>query len=150
MFQDPTLATQAEKNRFNQMVNRLGLKNKLTIYSNISYQLMPNYYSTIGDSGGFLCSTSLTEGFGYAVVEAMACRCPVLSTDSDGVKSFIIHNKTGIYFKNPNEAVQQAKVLMTTTKLREAIRTNGQKHIQENFTAQQYSQNFIKMLQELG
>ncbi len=149
MFHDASLATPEEKTKFEQMVNQLQLQNHLTTYSNISHNQMANHYSMIGDSGGFLCSTSITEGFGYAVVEAMACRCPVLATDSDGVKSFIIHNRTGKFFKNPTNAVNQAKELMTNSKLREELRSNAQKHIQVNFQPSRYAQNFSKMLREL-
>ncbi|MEC0298328.1 MULTISPECIES: glycosyltransferase [Peribacillus] len=31
----------------------------------------------------------------FALLEAMSCKCPVLTTDSDGEGSPIIHNQTG-------------------------------------------------------
>jgi glycosyltransferase involved in cell wall biosynthesis len=150
IFHDDTLANASERTRFNQKVNLLRLGTKLKIFSNIRHDLMPEQYSIIGDSGGFLCSTSITEGFGYAVVEAMACRCPVITTDSDGVKNFIIHNQTGKFFKDINDAVQQARELMQNPSLRELIRTNGQMHIQTNFNQAIYTQNFLGMLNDLG
>ncbi|WP_374722723.1 glycosyltransferase family 4 protein [Peribacillus tepidiphilus] len=150
IFQDDTLGNANEKVRFHQKVNLLKLKNNLKIFSNIRHDLMAEQYSIIGDSGGFLCSTSITEGFGYAVVEAMACRCPVITTDSDGVKSFIIHNQTGKFFKDINDAVRQAGELMNNPSLRELIRSNGQQHIQTHFSPAIYAQNFLGMLNDLG
>lgn len=150
IFQDDTLSSQIEKTKFNQKVNLLRLQNNLKIFSNIRHDLMAEQYSIIGDSGGFLCSTSITEGFGYAVVEAMACRCPVITTDSDGVKNFIIHNQTGKFFSSVTDAVHQARELMQNPSLRELIRTNGQQHIQTNFSPANYTQNFLAMLKDLG
>lgn len=39
------------------------------MFSNVSNEHMADYFSMIGDSGVFLCSTSKVEGFGYAIVE---------------------------------------------------------------------------------
>lgn len=112
---------------------------------------MAEYFSRIGDSGGFLCSTSKVEGFGYAVLEAMLCRCPVISTDSDGVKSFIIHNKTGKFFElgNIQQAVNEAVDLMFNQTLREQIRRRGVNHIKNHFSEEKYAENFLNMVKKL-
>ncbi|WP_088103458.1 glycosyltransferase family 4 protein [Halalkalibacter urbisdiaboli] len=151
MFEDETLSDPNERIKFGNMINQLGLKEKLTIKSNIPHQKMADYFSIVGDSGGFLCSTSKIEGFGYAVLEAMNCRCPVLSTDSDGVRSFITHNETGKFFESGliKHALTEAKELMTNSSLREKIRTNAVNHIQSNFSLEQYATNFLQMLNTL-
>ncbi|MFP3415838.1 glycosyltransferase, partial [Bacillus sp. SIMBA_074] len=96
----------------------------LKMYVNQPHNKMAEYFSIIGDSGGFLCSTSKVEGFGYAVLEAMVCRCPVLSTDSDGVRSFIRHNQTGKFFDQGNidQAELEGNELLSNIPLREDIR----------------------------
>ncbi|MGP3783850.1 hypothetical protein [Paenibacillus sp. 1A_MP2] len=50
----------------------------------------------------------------------MSCGCPVLSTDSDGVRSFITHNRTGKFYPigNVNAAVSEAVDLMHNIQLR--------------------------------
>ena len=97
---------------------------------------MANYFSMIGESGGFLCSTSKVEGAPYSLLEAMSCKCPVLTTDSDGVKSSIIHNQTGKYYTlgNVDEAVKEAKELIVDSQLREYIRINALQHVKINFS----------------
>jgi glycosyltransferase involved in cell wall biosynthesis len=151
MFHDPSLATSAEKKIFKQLTKHLGIEEKLQVFSNVPHHKMADYYSMIGDSGGFLCSTSKYEGFGYAVLEAMSCRCPVLTTDSDGVKSFITHNKTGKFFDHGNiqQALQEAKDYLGNHALREAIRTTASKHVENHFSVSQYRQNFTNMLKNL-
>lgn len=153
MFEDNTLSTNEERVEFEKKVTELNLLPYLTIYANQPHHKMAEYFSIIGDSGGFLCSTSKVEGFGYAVLEAMVCKCPVLSTDSDGVRSFITHNITGKFFElgNIDQAVYEAKELLSNSQLRESIRQKGVKHIEKNFSPEQYANNFlymVKILQE--
>ncbi|WP_342045382.1 glycosyltransferase [Bacillus sp. OTU530] len=151
MFEDNTLGEKSERIAFEQKIDELNLQHNLTIYANQPHAKMADHFSIIGDSGGFLCSTSKVEGFGYAVLEAMICRCPVLSTDSDGVRSFIKHNETGKFFElgNIHQAVKEAKELMLNSELREKIRLNGVKHIEEHFSPDKYAENFLNMLYNL-
>ncbi|CAM4453614.1 glycosyltransferase family 4 protein [Paenibacillus tarimensis] len=152
MFEDPSLADPAERRQFEHLINRLRLYNNLHLLKNIRNERMMDFFSIIGDSGGFYCSTSKVEGAPYSVLEALSCRCPILTTDSDGVRSSVIHNKTGKYYAigNIRHAVQEAAELMTNLPLREAIRTSGQNHVKLNFNPELYSRNFIRMLTSLG
>lgn len=152
MFEDPTLSTTSERLAFNKLVKKYNLTNQLTILSNIPHKNMADFYSKIGDSGGFLCSTSEVEGFGYAVVEAMSCRCPVLTTDSDGVRSFIMHDVTGkfININHINKAAAEANELMNNTALRKEIITKAYNHINVHLSPETYAQHFANMLKALG
>jgi glycosyltransferase involved in cell wall biosynthesis len=152
MFEDPTLSTSQERLAFQQLLNQLKLHQNLTIHSNVPHDNMPEYFSTIGESGGFLCSTSKVEGAPYALLEAMSCKCPVLTTDSDGVKSSIIHNHTGLYYTLGNiaEAVRESEKLMKNQKLRESIRANALLHLKKNFSPEQYCNHFSEMLASLN
>lgn len=153
MFIDNTLTNPAEIKKFKEVIDNLQLNNDLNkIYNNVPHQEMAKYYSMIGDSGGFLCSTSKVEGFGYAVVEAMSCRCPVLTSDSDGIKSFVFHNNTGKIYPQNNiqKAVEEAKSLLANKSLREKICLNAQQYIQTHFAPENYAKNFLNMLKDLG
>lgn len=148
MFEDNTLGEKSERIAFQKKVEELDLNDNLIIYANQPHSKMADYFSMIGDSGGFLCSTSKIESFGYAVLEALVCRCPVLSTDSDGVRNFIKHNETGKFYTvgNINEAIQEAKELMSNMLLRETIRNNGVTHIETNFSPGKYAEDFLSMI----
>jgi L-malate glycosyltransferase len=151
MFVDDTLSTLEEENSYHQKVILLKLNSHITRFSNIPHKDMPYYYSRIANSGGLLCSTSKVEGFGYAIVEAMSCMCPVLTTDSDGIKSFIFHNETGKIFPQQNIAiaVSEANELMTNTTLKQTIQTNAQLFVKNNLSPEAYASNFITMLTNL-
>jgi glycosyltransferase involved in cell wall biosynthesis len=151
LFEDNTLATPESRREFEMEINRLNLTGKLTVFANQPHSKMAEHFSRIGDSGGFLCSTSKVEGFGYAVLEAMVCKCPVLSTDSDGVRNFVIHNYTGKFFElgNIKQAIEQADSLITNSKMRESIINNAYLHVQTHFSPEKYAINFMSMIDRL-
>lgn len=152
MFQDSTLASANEKTKFQQFVQQHNLENIITTHSNIPHQNMALYYSKIADSGGFLCSTSKVEGFGYAVVEAMSCMCPVVSTDSDGIRSFLIHNETGkmINLNNLKTASTECLELLTDRNMRNQLVRQAETKIKITLDPKVYSQNFSQMLKQLS
>ncbi|WP_299092531.1 glycosyltransferase family 4 protein [uncultured Metabacillus sp.] len=151
IFEDASLSSQEERRAFTKLIQSLNLSNKLRLFDNIPHEKMAEYYSMIGHSGGFLCSTSKVEGFGYAIVEAMSCRCPVLTTDSDGVKRSIIHNKTGkIYPHNDiQKAVEEANEIMNNTPVRNQIINEAEKLVHSNFSLSVYANHFLNMLNTL-
>jgi glycosyltransferase involved in cell wall biosynthesis len=91
-------------------------------------------------------------GAPYAPFEAMSCRCPVLTIDSDGVRSSIIHNRTGKFYTlgDVDEAVKEANELMTNHNISENIRTNTLEHVKTHFNPDLYGRNFFNMLVSLG
>ncbi|MBM7691249.1 glycosyltransferase involved in cell wall biosynthesis [Peribacillus deserti] len=152
MFEDPTLGDPKERIEFERLLTELNVRKNLTLHANVPNSQMEEIFSRIGDSGGFLCSTSKVEGAPYSILEAMSCKCPILTTDSDGVRSSIIHNQTGKYYTIGNiaEALTEAIELMTNLPIREKIRTNAFEHVMNHFNPDLYSRNFISMLEALG
>lgn len=152
MFEDPSLSVPAEREAFLTILrNNAWLDARLTLRSNVPNAQMQELLSMIGDSGGMLVSTSKVEGAPYSILEAMSCRCPVLSTNSDGVSSSVFHNATGKLYPlgNIHQAVLEACELMHNTPLREQIRMQAQFHVQTEFHPSLYASRFNQMLQAL-
>ncbi|MBM7569256.1 glycosyltransferase family 4 protein [Paenibacillus sacheonensis] len=152
MFEDATISEPGEREKFYALVHELNLGSRLVIRSNIPHNHMPYYLSAIGDSGGMVLSTSYAEGFGYAVGEAMSCRCPVLSTDSDGVRCFIEHNRTGKFFysRSIEEAVTEAKEYLYSRPLANLISLQAQQHIQTHFSLARYAADIRNVMAAIG
>ncbi|SDC31965.1 Glycosyl transferases group 1 [Terribacillus halophilus] len=152
MFHDPSLAAPSELIAFEQMLDSLQLREHVSIFPDVPHTDMPYYFSMIGDSGGFLLATSKVESAGYAVIEAISCGCPVLTTDSDGVRRAVIHNQTGKYYElgNPDSALVEAKEFMANTDQRTYIRENALRHVKERFSYERYAASFKQMLLKLG
>ncbi len=151
MFEDANIYEPDERASFEAVLDRLSLRSRLILRSNIPHDHMPYYYSAIGDSGGLLVSTSHIESFGYAIAEAMSCRCPVLTTDSDGVRGTVIQDVTGGYFDGTPLGGSQASVrLIEDAALRMAVRLQGEAYIRETFSFSRYAASFNSVMIALG
>lgn len=152
MFEDAAISEPGEREKFAGLVHELNLLPRLTIRSNVPHDHMPYYLSAVGDSHGLLISTSYLEGFGYAVAEAMSCGCPVLSTDSDGVRSFIDHNRTGKFFltRTISEAVSEALQLIQDRPLADRMRVQAREHVHSFFSLGRYAADMVNIMVELG
>lgn len=121
------------------------------VFYDVPHEQMPNYYSRIASSGGFLCSTTITEGFGYALLEAMCCLCPILTTNSDGISSFAFHNRTGQVYQQGNiqKAVIEGQNLLHNKRHRKFITERAVHYVKEHFSLQKYAYKFLAMITEL-
>lgn len=78
---------------------------------------------------------SIIEGFGMTLLEAMACGCPVIATDSGGAVDIIQHNYNGLLvsYGNTTQLASSINCLMTNETKKNRLKQNGLATIQ-NFT----------------
>ena len=71
--------------------------------------------------------SSLTEGFGLVILEAMASKLPVVTTDGGGNKELILEAENGflIHDRNINDFVDKIKLLFENKELREEMGNNA-------------------------
>lgn len=148
LFEDPTLSFPKDRENFLKTMKKYHLEKNINLLPNIPNEKMADYFSMISDSGGFLCSTSKIEGAPLTALEAMSCRCPILTTDSSGIRTAVTHNVTGKYYDigNPKEAVKEGIELIQNQTLRQTIINNAVSHVKTNFAPSLYAQNFKKMM----
>jgi glycosyltransferase involved in cell wall biosynthesis len=74
-------------------------------------------------------NTSEKEGWGLTNVEAQACGCPVVSTDSPGLRESVVHGRTGFLVsdRDKGELVDRSIVLLTDPKLRHRFSEEARK-----------------------
>lgn len=98
----------------------------------------------------FVCA-SLYETFGFSVAEAMACRCPVISSNIPGVSGLVFGGKTGLLFK-PGDAEQlrcRILYLLWNKDLRRRLAENAYMHIKNNFNWREVTKRTIKVYEEV-
>lgn len=91
--------------------------------------LVENIYN----KSSIFLSTSWSEGWGLPPMEAMACGCAVVSTDSGGVRDFIIDNKTALMCepKNITQIYECMLKLVKDDDFRIELAKSGNKYIKK-------------------
>jgi glycosyltransferase involved in cell wall biosynthesis len=62
-------------------MNRHGLSDRCRWFPRIEYKAMHRLFGAVRQSGGAAIVTSVNESFGMSVLEALACGCPVVSSE---------------------------------------------------------------------
>ena len=131
-------APEAIKNEFRQIVTQNGLAGRLRWLPALAYSRMPAVYSTVAASGGCLAPTSRFEPFGMTVLEAQACRCPVVAARTGGLAELIEEETTGLGFDVDDTmgAVEQILRVWDDGDLRARVNNGATEAIQTRFAAE--------------
>lgn len=95
--------------RTNTLTEWLG--SRCRVFRDVSPTRMAGIYRTVAASGGCLLSTSQSEAFGLAVVEAMACGCPVAAASVGGLREVILPDVTGILYERGSDLAETAAMI---------------------------------------
>ncbi|UUX91810.1 glycosyltransferase [Methanoplanus endosymbiosus] len=126
-----------EKERLEQLVQKLKLSEKVVFKGFISHELAIEYYKF---SDVFvLPSVNLngqTEGLGVVLLEAMACKTPVIGSNVGGIPDIIKDGRNGFLVpeKDPEAIAGKIKIILDNNELREKFITNGYTTVKENFS----------------
>ncbi len=76
-------------------------------------------------------SPSLSEGFGLTLAEALACECPVITTDIPGIRDLVIEGSTGttVPKNDPGKLAQGILALLADQDLRRQLAERGRDHV---------------------
>ncbi len=82
--------------------------------------------------------SSITEGLGSAVLEAMACRKAVVGTEAGGIPEAVVDGETGVLVPPRNDAALAAAIvrLLRDAAMRTRFGEAGYKRVEEHFSAE--------------
>ncbi|CAN5496227.1 glycosyltransferase [soil metagenome] len=77
--------------------------------------------------------TSKTEGLGTIVLEAFACKIPVVATKAGGIPELVIHEKTGLLAEpgDVDQLVNQVKHLIKNPRMKVELAENAANYVQQ-------------------
>lgn len=94
---------------------------------------------------------SRLEGFGTAVIEAMAHKVPVVVRHLPGVNdSFVINGKTGFLFTDEQEYLGFLNILLNDAELRKKIGDDARQFVINNFDISDISKKYLNLYDRLN
>ena len=133
-----------EEEKLRKLIAELNLENYVTLVDWLPQKELNTYYN----QSEIFVLPSITdwkkesEGLGLVLLEAMACKVPVVATKSGGMVDIVIHEKTGLLVPEKDaEALASAfKRLLGDKELEEKLGEEGFRFVHENFTTQATAQ----------
>ena len=104
----------------------------VTFAENIPREKM-NFYYNISD---FTVLPTLAENFALTIIEAMACKLPVIASDIGGIPEALIDNQTGLLCppRNPIILANKIELLITKPEFRSILAENAYLKFKEKFS----------------
>lgn len=101
----------------------------------ISRNDMSKYYN---QSDLFLLPT-LADNSPLTIIEAMACKVPIIATDVGGIREMIVHNQTGLLCKprNPNSFAMAIDLMLSDDRRRQEMAEQAYLYFKEKFSIEQ-------------
>jgi colanic acid/amylovoran biosynthesis glycosyltransferase len=134
-----------EKQRLLYTIQDLGLQEHVRLLGQLSPAAVR---STLQEADVFVLS-SLSEGISNAVLEAMACGLPVVTTDCGGMREAVQDGVEGfvVPIRQPKLLAHALMQLADDPELRERMGQAGRKRILCEFTLERQAGSFIQMLE---
>ena len=123
------IGTIKENGHTRRLIDKLGLEPNITFKSNILKADITELYST----SSVAIVSSLYEGFGYPVIEAMSCEVPLIATNTSSIPELTGKYASLIEPRNHEAIIESTiKILSDYDKYKE-IAIKGRQHVIENF-----------------
>lgn len=120
------------RNDYVSLVEELGLSDEVEFVGRVPNNELPRYYNSFSVA----VSLSRNESFGVVAVEAMACGCPVVVSDTDGFKEVVMDRVTGfvVPVDEPEIAAVAVQKFIDDPTLRERMGNEGIRHVKEMYS----------------
>ncbi|MFH1990696.1 MAG: glycosyltransferase family 4 protein [Patescibacteria group bacterium] len=135
------------ESKLKTMAKNLGISDKIEWRGFVPYNKVPEALSQID----VFVYPSLHEGFGRAIMEALAMEKAVVATNVGGIPDLIKDGVNGFLVKpnNPQELVLKIQELLENKELREKFGKTGREYVSKNFEWNQGIKKFANLFLEL-
>lgn len=134
------VATYIRENDLEKKIKFLGVvagEKKVKLFKNSDLFVLPTYYF-------------LGEGQPVVILEAMAAKLPVITTDKGSIKEMITHGQNGFIISpsSPHQIAEKIAILIENKNLREKMGEKNHGRVKERFTLGQYIDGVVRTIQK--
>lgn len=136
-----------EKERLKEIINRLDLQTNVSLVGFVDEEQLVKYYQACD----IFTLSSLHEGQGCTILEAMGCGKPIVATNVGGIPDSVITNYNGILVP-PNNPKNMGDALLTLIEdgdLRSIMATNSRNRAVNKFDWNVIANQISKLYSEL-
>ena len=133
-----------------RLIKELGIEDRVLFKTALTKEEIVKEYA----SSSVAIVSSLYEGFGYPVIEAMSCEIPLIATNTSSIPELVGDFATLIPPMNENELSEAIKKILNNYEKYKKIAESGRHHIIENFNwlkiTQKYEDMIYKTIQDFN
>jgi glycosyltransferase involved in cell wall biosynthesis len=131
-------------NQLKNLVNRYNVQDKVKIVGEIDPDEIADYYNACD----IFVLPSLKEGLGLSSGEALACKKPVVASNTGGIPDIVIHEKTGLLVEPANVGQLRDAInrFLSSEQLCQELANKGYNHIKENYEEKRVVNKFVLAL----
>lgn len=137
-----------QKNHLQRLIDDEGMSNIIKLCGYVNHKELPNILNQFT----VFCCTSLSESFGVAAVEAMACGIPVVVSDADGFAEVVENNVTGLVVPKHNiDAIADGMYqLLMNREMRDSFGAAGIQRVKKLYDWNQNVQNMLEIYRKVS
>lgn len=96
--------------------------------------------------------SSYLEGLGSSILDAMACRLPVVATRAGGIPEIVIHGETGLLVppRSPSALAKAILKLYSDRELASRLGEKGYEIVHQKFSAESMADRMIRLYEKLA
>ncbi len=141
------------ENQIKNQIKELELEGNIEILGNVSDEKLLDLYnsSDIFVLPSIVDSQGNTEGLGVVLLEAMACKLPVIASNIGGIPDIVHDRFNGLLVpqKNIFELSNALNELIKNEELRKSLALNGYELVKGHFSWEQIAKDYLKIYKEI-
>ncbi|WP_020616489.1 glycosyltransferase family 4 protein [Paenibacillus daejeonensis] len=141
-------ASDTVKERLRVTLRELGLEDLIWVPS-LAYEEMYRLYSQTARSGGLYVSTTSNESFGMTLLEAVACRCPVVAPSVGALPELMGDERAAGLYAAGDLGAAEATILrvLADTELRSRMADTGEAMARGRYGIEQVGRDYLSLLE---
>ena len=127
----------------------IDLVKRLELEENIKFMGNTREPEKVYNAADVIVLSSIAEGFPYSIIEAMACKKAIVSTDVGGIREALGGCGLLVRSRHPHDLANAIVKLLKDKELRDELGAAAAKRVSENFTVEQSIIQYRKKYNDL-